>query len=965
MRINGSEYSTDEHGNTIIKTYADDPYDEDRLVSETMKRGNHERTTLYDKSGKVTSRISIDEGIVTNKHVYENGRETSRYSFDKTTGIAMQDTYLYDEEGHLAETIIEKMKDGKIISKEKATKDGRVDLLKTENLQDVENTTLPAVRGQEMPARTQETQQEQPDLHPVRVEQTAETVNTVLPAVRGNEMPERAQEPIVLEGQEANLVQSLGNYAQKPSKESFEAFALDLSNLVSEYRASGMSLSDATQKASEFLGQLYDRAEGQNLDPQMLANLRNAKEAANKFMAQAAEASNAGPTMLNEVNAGRQDENIEDVEFEEIPAAPVAENEGNEEVADTPVAPANENEGSEEAADTPAAPANENEGNEEAADTPAAPENENEGNDEAGTPAAPENESEGNNVADAPAPENGTQGTFGFIENEPENVNTTTTENGPAAEPARTSDLKQQLLDTAFKNRYMLVEAENEEPQRMCPFAQLKVRTIEDKSDDEKNPYVKMELESGNRIYNRPNQVDVHYDTFVTQDENGNTVKKPQITFEDCMAAVRVGMEKGWTSATLSGPDAYKEQMYLAMCAMGMKVVGYEPSEELKKEGERLAKLHAVDRDHAASVDQRFDALEAARKEAGIKEPEDVGKEFIDDMKKQGLGYDAKIESITRTVTHHRQLLDDDGKPTAEEVYDSNGNKISSKTFDKDGNYQGENYDKDGNVIQKIDGRYVDDPELGQKYFSESVFDLDGNIVSREDTYADGSKFKSDFSSGKDLYFDADGNQITDFENNTSIAAQKKKANEEKADASEQTQANEGNDEAGTPAAPTNENEGNDEAGTPAAPTNENEGNDEAGTPAAPAVKNEGQEAVQQPQQLQLPEHVEQQQPQQLQLPAHEEQQQPQTALVPATPEIQNKMEAVALTSTTALAKTDPVKAQQAAVQIAATPGIANQLQLAGKTANEAKGNDVKAAQQQRQQETALVLAARNNNHTK
>lgn len=711
-----------------------------------------------------------------------------------------------------------------------------------EDLQDVENTTLPAVRGQEMPARTQETQQEQPDLypvrveqtaeqeqpdlHPVRVEQTAETVNTVLPAVRGNEMPERAQEPIVLEGQEANLAQSLGNYAQKPSKESFEAFAVDLSNLVSEYRASGMSLSDATQKASEFLGQLYDRAEGQNLDPQMLANLRNVKEAANKFMAQAAEASNAGPTMLNEVNAGRQDENIEDVEFEEIPAAPVAENEGNEEAADMPVAPANENEG----------------------------------NDEAATPAAPENESEGNNVADAPAPENGTQGTFGFIENEPENVNTPATENGPAAEPARTSDLKQQLLNTAFKNRYMLVEAENEEPQRMCPFAQLKVRTIEDKSDDEKNPYVKMELESGNRIYNRPNQVDVHYDTFVTQDENGNTVKKPQITFEDCMAAVRVGMEKGWTSATLSGPDAYKEQMYLAMCAMGMKVVGYEPSEELKKEGERLAKLHAVDRDHAASVDQRFDALEAARKEAGIKEPEQIGKEFIDDMKKRGLGYTPPVQ----------------------------------------------NNENSGNESE---------------------------------------------------------------------------GNDEAGTPAAPTNENEGNDDAaGTPAAPTNGNEGNDEAGTPAAPTNGNEGNDDAaGTPAAPVVENEGQEAVQQPQQLQLPEHieqqqpqqlqlpehVEQQQPQQLQLPEHVEQQQPQTALVPVTPEIQNKMEAVALTSTTALAKTDPVKAQQATAQIAATPGIANQLQLAGRTANEAKGNDVKAAQQQHQQETALVLAARNNNHTK
>ena len=349
MRINGSEYSTDEHGNTIIKTYADDPYDEDRLVSETMKRGNHERTTLYDKSGKVTSRISTDEGIVTNKHVYENGRETSWYSFDKTTGIAMQDTYLYDEEGHLAETIIEKMKDGKIISKEKATKDGRVDLLKTENLQDVENTTLPAVRGQEMPARTQETQQEQPDLHPVRVEQTAEqeqpdlhpvrveqtaeTVNTVLPAVRGNEMPERAQEPIVLEGQEANLAQSLGNYAQKPSKESFEAFAFDLQHVVADYVGSGMTPAAATQKASELLGQIYDRAESQNLDPQMLANLRNAKEAANKFMAQEVEKLNATPTMLNEVNAGRRNENIEDAVYEEMPTEPVVESESNDTTA--------------------------------------------------------------------------------------------------------------------------------------------------------------------------------------------------------------------------------------------------------------------------------------------------------------------------------------------------------------------------------------------------------------------------------------------------------------------------------------------------------------------------------------------------------------------------------------------------------------------------------------------------------
>ena len=758
-----------------------------------------------------------------------------------------------------------------------------------ENLQDVENTTLPAVRGQEMPARTQETQQEQPDLHPVRVEQTAEqeqpdlhpvrveqtaeTVNTVLPAVRGNEMPERAQEPIVLEGQEANLAQSLGNYAQKPSKESFEAFAVDLSNLVSEYRASGMSLSDATQKASEFLGQLYDRAEGQNLDPQMLANLRNAKEAANKFMAQAAEASNAGPTMLNEVNAGRQDENIEDVEFEEIPAAPVAENEGNEEAADMPVAPANENEGNEEAADTPAAPANENEGN-ESDDTPAAPANTNEGNESDDTPAAPANTNDEN------------VGSFHFGNTaETENINTDINTN-------ETNDLLEQMMNTAFKNRYMMLEDVENDPSHLCPFRQFKTSTLKDNSGDKKNPYVRMDLESGARVYNRPGQIDVHYDTKEGED--------PHVSFEDALALVRLGQEKGWTSANLEGPKEYKEQMFLAMYTLGMKVHGdFIPSEELLKKAEEKRKKYLADAKHAASIDQRFGAIEEKRKAAGIERPEDVGKEFMNSLKKEGLGYQP-------TSTNESEGNDEAGTPADP----TNGN---------------EGNDEAGTPAAPTNGN-------------------EGN--------------------------DEAGTPATP------------------------TNGNEGNDEAGTPAAPTNGNEGNDEAGTPAAPTNENEGNDDAaGTPAAPVVENEGQEAVQQPQQLQLPEHVEQQQPQQLQLPEHVEQQQPQqlqlpehveqqqpqqlqlpehveqqqpqTALVPVTPEIQNKMEAVALTSTTALAKTDPAKAQQAAAQIAATPGIANQLQLAGRTANEAKGNDVKAAQQQHQQETALVLAARNNNHTK
>ncbi len=723
------------------------------------------------------------------------------------------------------------------------------------------------------------------DLHPVRFEQTAETANTVLPAVRGNAMPERAQEARTTEDKENSVANDFVKFTQRNSPDNVRALFNSLQDLMTDYQLQGLSGREIQEKMSNVLSSAYDMGISMGINSDALkANITQFSENLSRYFAGA---NQEGMTVVNNVaqmdsptvNRSRfwDDMDIQDAEIiEELP--------------NEPVAPTNESDGN-ETDDAPVAPANENEGN-EGDNAPVTPANENEGNEGDNAPAAPANENEGN---DTPAPANENQGTFGFIENEPEKENTPTTENGPAAEPAKTSDLKQQLLNTAFKNRYMLVEAENEEPQRMCPFAQLKVRTIEDKSDDEKNPYVKMELESGNRIYNRPNQVDVHYETFVTKDENGQTVRKPQITFEDCMAAVRVGMEKGWTSATLSGPDAYKEQMYLAMCAMGMKVVGYEPSEELKKEGERLAKLHAVDRDHAASVDQRFDALEAARKEAGIKEPEEIGKEFIDDMKERGLGYTPPVQN-NENDSNESNGNDTAGTPPAQ-THESNGN-------DTAGTPPAQTHESNGN-------------------------DTAGTPAAQTN--------------------ESNGN---DTAGTPPAQTHESNGNDTVGTPPAQTHESNGNDTAGTPPAQTHESNGNDTAGTPPAQTNESNGNDTAGTPPAPVIENEGQEAVQQPQQLQLP--------------AHEEQQQPQTAaLVPVTPEIQNKMKAVAQASTTALAKTDPAKAQQAAAQIAATPGIANQLKLISDTANEAKGNDVRAAQQQHQQETALVLAARNNNHTK
>ena len=128
--------------------------------------------------------------------------------------------------------------------------------------------------------------------------------------------------------------------------------------------------------------------------------------------------------------------------------------------------------------------------------------------------------------------------------------------------------------------------------------------------------------------------------------------------------------------------------------------------------------------------------------------------------------------------------------------------------------------------------------------------------------------------------------------------------------------------------------------------------------PQEQTAANEGQTAEAASQTpLLLPEKAEslQQQPQEQTQQAQQEPQKPMLALPPHIEENLNKETQEA---TTALAVYDPAKAQEAKSQIAATPGIADRLQITGKTADAAQGNAVKAAQQQRhQQEAALVVA--------
>ena len=184
-------------------------------------------------------------------------------------------------------------------------------------------------------------------------------------------------------------------------------------------------------------------------------------------------------------------------------------------------------------------------------------------------------------------------------------------ENQKAAgqEAADMDELYDQLMRTAWKNKFMQFEDEEENKEKglkhRCPFSQIQSMIVQ--KEGEKLSYVAMKLNSGALIENKPNSVNMNYTREVP-------------SFEDCMTMVRVGMEKGWKSAKLNGPEEYKAQMYLAMRAMGIKAIGYAPTEALEKKGDELAAQYKKDREHAESMDRRYPALEEARGDLNIEE---------------------------------------------------------------------------------------------------------------------------------------------------------------------------------------------------------------------------------------------------------------------------------------------------------------------------------------------------------
>lgn len=162
-----------------------------------------------------------------------------------------------------------------------------------------------------------------------------------------------------------------------------------------------------------------------------------------------------------------------------------------------------------------------------------------------------------------------------------------------------TDDLKQQMWNTAWKNKLLGMENAGEKGEEKLPFTQCRPETIR---KTWLPPSVSMTLESGSRIRNTKKGVGLKYDG-----------DKP--SFEDCMTAVRLGMEKGWKAAKLEGPEEYKAQMYLAMRALGMQPVGYTPSPELLKEGNEIAAKYESLRNKLNKLDANYPQIDAARRE--------------------------------------------------------------------------------------------------------------------------------------------------------------------------------------------------------------------------------------------------------------------------------------------------------------------------------------------------------------
>ncbi len=944
------EYRMDDKGLRHTITYdaenrilSDQGFDEDgTLRGESLFEngefvGSKEYATEYAKGGQTFDHIitrDADNKVLSDKRYDKDGALLGEGLYKNGEFVGSKE-YAKDDMGF--DHVITRNADNEIVSEQKFDKNGQL-MTEAKTVQNDVKTSeperkpaaraatenLPSVRGNAMPERA-------------RAETSAErgNVDPNLPSVRGNSMPERDKTA----GYENAVADSFVKLSAHNSQGNVQALFNDMQNLMQDYRSQGLTAKDIQQKMQSVMASAYDKGVAQGLSADLLKNnIARFSEGFNKEAEREA-AEQSAAAMPAVARDGKPDfSDAEYVDYEEVPAeenaagaADARVDEGNE--ANTVEAGANEakaapanakaddervDEGNE--ANAPEADVNDaraDEGNE----SKAAAVNVNDGYDNGGNgvvpPAGNGNDGNADGLADG-----------GFTMSADDGYGNT---NGNAnAGKADSGDLLAQMMDTAFKNRYMMVEDVNNDPNHLCPFGQLKSNTVKDKSDDKDDPRVSMQLNSGATLVNRPNRVHIKYTTKVDYDDNGNEVRSPQVSFEDCMAAVRVGMEKGWTSATLNGPDAYKEQMYLAMRAMGMKVVGYQPSAELQKQGDELAAQYVADRRHADFTDQRYPAISAQCKADGLSKPEKIGESFVNKMNDMdGMRYDPAEEEVKLTKDGNYTVTtsqnDGEGNTTKSTVtYGFGGRVLPNAKEDKVDENDGKSDEKDDKADEK-DGK--SDEKDGKADENDGKTEENDGKSDEKDGKADEKDGKADENDGK----------ADEKDGKTEEQPQPVNENGEERPHVEPPHIIKGNGEGMPLDRPNKEAENT----TLPAVIDKDANTNTVETPNLPATIDKGGKANEVPEQVPPVKGAENNLP------------------VPVTAKVKTQLALEAAGATTALAKTDPVMARQMATQVATTKGIANQLQVVGQIANQAKGNNTQLAlTQHRQQETAIVLAS-------
>ncbi len=614
-------------------------------------------TITYDAENRILSDQGFDEdGTLRGESLFENGEFVGSKEYAK------------DDMGF--DHVITRNADNEIVSEQKFDKNGRLMTEEKTVQNDVKTPepeqkpaaraaaeNLPSVRGNAMPERA-------------RAETSAGRGNADpnMPAVRGNAMPEKARAAENV-GKEEALADSFVAFTKNRTRESAQRLFNSLRDMDLDFLRQGLTAEEMKEKMSAVMATAFDKgvAAGMNADAlnKDIAAFSKQFEERLKNAAHTPEQPTATATRLDDkANTGAKSglENVEDAEYEDVTNDPAYANAAGlpaksaengieaektvekEENAAEQVAPEQARQ-NDVVVDTASEPEKADErGAEPAQDRPV--ENE-------PVSAAPVVEDDGNEAetADRAAPENtgndngGQQGGFG-VAGYDDDVNTNTDGNagadGKAADDkanaaqgqdsASLDQLHAEMEAVAAKINYHMSEQDE-----FCPYSTIKCSSFVE-SKDEKNPFVQATMRpSGSTLINMPDKINIKFNTVVETDGKQNT----QLTLEDCMAMVRMGMEKGWTSATLSGPPEFKKQMYLAMRAMGMEPVGYTPSAELAKQGDAMFKSNAQNREHNASIDKRFPEMESERKAAGV-EIDGIDKELTDSFKSKGIGYEPK-----------------------------------------------------------------------------------------------------------------------------------------------------------------------------------------------------------------------------------------------------------------------------------------------------------------------------------